>query len=314
MTMSNRFSRRRFLLAGSALAGGVIVTSASCGGGGTSAPSPEQAINLVRLFSPDRVLAAGIPQRIPFAVVAGSAVDIADDAELPVRVFQEGKVIEELTVRGHIVDHDHVGDGGDPEHQHADLLRYFPLRATLPTPGVYDLEADFGVGRRVLLPVQAFPLDEIVVPLTGDQIPPLVTPTVTDPAGVDTLCTRAPEACSFHGPTVAEVLAEGRPMALLIATPAFCQTAFCGPVLETLLEHAPTVPDVVPIHLEVYANPAALGGNFDRTLLEMAPQVAQLGLTFEPSLFLVNSNGVIADRIDNIYDASELVASLESLV
>ena len=36
-------------------------------------------------------------------------------------------------------------------------------------------------------------------------------------------------------PTLAQALTEKRPLALLVATPAFCQISICGPVLDVLL-------------------------------------------------------------------------------
>ena len=62
------------------------------------------------------------------------------------------------------------------------------------------------------------------------------TPTFDDARGVDPICTRSPEPCPFHDRTLTDVVESGEPVALLISTPGFCQTAICGPVLELLME------------------------------------------------------------------------------
>lgn len=300
-------TRRRFL-AGT----GTLGLLAACGQQDDGAHTPQ----LVSLFSGDHVIAAGLPQRIPFAVIdTGDAEDrrLADAAELPVRVLLDGKVIDELTVRGRIVEHDHVGDDVDPSHEHADLLRYYPLRAELPTVGIYDLEVDFGQAGIARLPVQAFDPADISVVMTGQPMPALATPTSTSSRGVRPVCTRSPEPCPFHEVSLDDALKEGRALAVLIATPALCSTAYCGPVLETLITEAVNVPDVTPIHLEVYANADDVGGNYADPSIELAPSIGDLGLEFEPSLFLVDRDGVVVDRIDNLFDQTELQAALATI-
>ncbi len=41
--------------------------------------------------------------------------------------------------------------------------------------------------------------------------------------------------------------------------------------------------------------------------------VQELGLTFEPSLFLVDPDGIVADRIDNVFDDLELRQGLAAI-
>lgn len=290
--------------------GAAAVVLAACGGSAEDVAEVEP--QLVSLFSSDHVIAAGIVQRIPFAVVDIGDLDIGDTAELPVTISLDGQVIETTSVVGHLVDHDHRADE-DPDHQHADLLRYFALRTELPEPGVYDIEVDFGTAAPGRLPIQAFDQTTVPVPLPGQPMPTITTPTTASPEGVSPLCTRYGEPCSFHEHNVADLVGAGRPLALLVATPALCTTAYCGPVLETLIDVADDHPAIDYVHLEVYANADVVDGNYDDPRLELAAPVTELGLTFEPSLFLVSSDGTLMERIDNIYDATELDQALSAL-
>ena len=308
-------TRRRFLgeLAALAAVPGLAGLVSACGsagdGDGVAAPT------VVPLFSPDRVLVAGRPQRIPLAIVAPQAGDDAvalpdDDEAITITIDLDGETIDEVSVGGRVVDHDHGADA-DPDHQHADLFRYYPLRATLPEPGIYDLGIDIGAATATL-PVQIFDPAETSVPQVGDPFPAVTTPTVERPGGVDRLCTRF-EPCSLHRLDGADLVGTGRPLALLVATPAFCSTAYCGPVLDTLVEATAGRSDLDAIHVEVYANTEAVGGNYLDPAIRLVPAVEELGLTFEPSLFLVDGDGTLADRIDNVFDRSELDDALVAL-
>ncbi len=298
-------SRRRFLELGAAATASSAL--AGCGGSDTAQPEPL----VVALFSPNRVIAAGLPQRLPFGVIANGA-PLTDSAVLPVRVLVDGKVIDELDVPGRLVKHDHSRGFDSTQHEHADLQRYYAVRTLLPEPGIYDLEITIGE-RRMTLPVQAFDRAQVSVALPGDSFPRLDTPTLDDVRGVDPLCSLIDGPCAFHQQTAASILDERRPLALLVATPAFCSTAYCGPSLETLIEAARgplfSSSDIGFVHVEPWANPREGQGLSDPGL-RLAPTPGQLGLEFEPALFLVDRSGILVERIDNVFDSTELDEAL----
>lgn len=314
-----RFSRRRFLSRtaygsgaafGLPVIGGAAALLAACS-------DDVAAPVLVPMFANDRVLTAGRPERITFGVAAADPSlgqdQVAlppDDGVLDVVILRDGEVAYETSVKGHVVDHDHVGDP-DPDHQHANIFRYYPLRAELPEPGIYDLAITVE-GHDLQLPIQIFSEDQTSLPLVGDAFPSVATPTFDDPAGVDRICTRV-EPCPFHTVSASTVLAERRPMALLVATPAVCQTAYCGPVLETLIDQSAAFPEVEFIHVEVYANSGEVGGNYLDPDIRVAPALEAMGLEFEPSLFLVAADGTLVDRLDNVFDSSEVATALATL-
>jgi len=138
---------------------------------------------------------------------------------------------------------------------------------------------------------------------------PVETPTVDDHHGVDPICTDTPQ-CPFHTQTLTAALSTGKPVAMLVATPAYCQTALCGPVLTLLVEQAPEHPDMQFVHAEVYTDTAAVG---DVSQAHTAPIIDAYGLTFEPSLFVADATGTVRTRLDNIYDRGELRDALASV-
>ncbi len=303
-------SRRSVIKAGAFGVFGAATGFGLSGCGSSSVGDTTAGPQLVPLFNPNRVIAAGVPQRLPFGLVDNGITLTGDGAPVPARVLQDGELLDSTEVVGRVVAHDHPE--GTAEHQHSGLLRYYALRTTLPRPGIYDVELDIG-GVSATAPVQAFDPSEIEVLLPGAAFPTLITPTVDDPSGIDALCTQPGGPCPFHRHTVADLVESGTPMAVLVATPAFCATAYCGPVLDTLIEGAPGAPGVAMVHLEPYANARAVNGDLTSPDLLLAPSMGALGLTYEPVLFLVDGSGTLVDRIDNVFDLSELEPALAAL-
>lgn len=277
-----------------------------------SSPSadPFSGPLLVALFSRSAVYASGTMQRVSFGLLDNGLPVVGDGEELPVRVIKNGELVSELTVTGRVVAHEHTGDRADPGHEHASILRYYALRTIFPEPGVYDIEVSFG-DTSASLPIQIFPPDEVKIASVGDQFPQIETPTVGNQLNVDPLCSRVP-VCNLHSVSAAAVIGS-KATAILIATPAFCATQYCGPVLDVVLEELDAFPDVEFIHVEVYENPREVGGDYNDPNIRPAATLEALNLEFEPSLYLVSKRGIIVDRIDNVFDADELRLALSAL-
>ncbi len=300
-------NRRQFLLAGSA-----TIALAGMGVAGCSTNDETLPPQLQSLFFPSFVLTTGIDQRIPFGLI-DQGIPLNEEATTFRAVIRRGdQVLYESNVPARIVTHDHPEGNGAAPHEHADLLRYFAVRATFDEPGIYDLELSFE-GKSASLPFQIFDQDDVIVPLPGEKLPQLRFPTFADEMDMDPICTQFGGPCPLHDKTIEAALDTGRPLALLIATPAFCETAYCGPVLDVLLELQPEFPGVEFLHAEVYQNPNEADGNFLDERVRRSPTVVDLGLPFEPTLFLVRPDRTIVDRIDNVYDNTELREALERL-
>jgi hypothetical protein len=143
----------------------------------------------------------------------------------------------------------------------------------------------------------------------GDPLPSVKTPSGTDLAGMEVACTRQP-ACPLHDVSLDAALARKRPLAVLVASPAFCQTAVCGPVLDVLLKAMPAFADRVDfLHLEVYAQKPH--DTIEGTPL--APAVKGFGLESEPTLYLVGADGVVRNRIDGVMGTGEVTQALTAL-
>lgn len=293
------FDRRTFLLGTTTLA-----LAAACGGGDEAADDDISRFGeggsgdvafLLPVF-PDGfrqapALVVGIPQRLAF-IVADEVDNLREGApaSLDIRIERAGEPIAETTVARR-------ADGI--------ITPYFPLSVEFDEPGEYSASLP---DRPEVAAVPFLVADptEVLLPQVGDTLAPTPTPTVDDDQGVTPICTRA-LPCPFHEVSFADVAANGRPTVLLIATPGFCQTDICGPVVDLLIDAAADRDDLDVIHAEVYVDPSefASGGFPDLT-----PIVQATNLPFEPALFVLDGRGVVQARVDTTFDRSELADAL----
>ena len=113
----------------------------------------------------------------------------------------------------------------------------------------------------------------------------------------------------LHERTIAEVLKRGRPALVQFATPAFCQSNFCGPTVEAQEELAREYGDVAEfIHVEIWRD-------FQESVVNQAAADWLLrddNLT-EPWLYLIDADGVIVERWGPLFDLDDVRATLDEL-
>lgn len=153
-------------------------------------------------------------------------------------------------------------------------------------------------------PVNVIAVDASSFLVPGDDFPPVATPTVEDPQDLAELCTREPD-CGMHEVSLDTALAAGTPVVLSIATPKFCSSAICGPVVDFVEEVrlASDRTDIAWIHQEVFTD----AGN---TLVELAKVIQ---LPSEPWLFLIDGSGKVTDRISGAVTPGMLAPAVTTL-
>ena len=269
-------------------------------GDGDAAAGIVGGLSALRYYGP--YYRAGQAARVPFGLAD-------DEGPLP-----EELMPEELSLSVRDPNTDEVATGLTAQLYTEGLPRpYYAFEFTPETAGFYDIVLDTDAGE-VITQVQIVEADDAIVSAMvgpGDPLPQLMTPTVDDARGVTPICTREP-VCDLHDRTAAEVLGAGEPMVLLVATPAFCQTVICGPVLDVLLGVLPDVPGVTAVHAEVFTDPE--NNPTPPTAADYAPVIGELGLAFEPVLYTVGADGVVRERLDYIFGEAEIRRALEDLV
>jgi hypothetical protein len=183
----------------------------------------------------------------------------------------------------------------------------YTVDAVLPTEGIWtgDIEVD-GKDVRMYFQVAAQP----VAPTVGTKAPVVASPTVANPLGVDPLCTRTdadnnPAPCDLHTQNLADITGRGRPVVVMFATPARCQSRFCGPVLDQLLSLQGQYQDRMDmVHVEIYRS---------TTGTALVPTLDGWGIMSEPWIYTIDGAGTIQGRLDGAFSTSEIKALLDQL-
>jgi len=152
----------------------------------------------------------------------------------------------------------------------------------------------------------------------GEKAPSAKTPTLADVGGdVTRISTdKAPEP-AFYETSLDAALAAGKPLVLVFATPAFCTSGACGPLLDTVKTVAKSYPDVTFINVEPYKLETK-DGSLQPVLdsngqLQTVPAVDAYGILSEPWLYVVDASGTITASIEGVVDETELKAALDAL-
>ena len=153
----------------------------------------------------------------------------------------------------------------------------------------------------------------------GAMAPASDTPTAADVDGdLSRLATDPNPDPRFYELSVADALAAKKPFVLVFATPAFCQSAQCGPTLDRIKEVAATTPDKVAfINVEPYQL-TYTEGRLQPVLdannqLQPVAAVNEWGIVSEPWVFTVDGSGVVRGSFEGVVGADELKAAIAEI-
>ena len=202
------------------------------------------------------------------------------------------------------------GVGGDEDHEHpegTEVVSIYPFRHDFDAPGVWDVDVSFDGGEgRASFQV----IDETPSPKVGDKAISVDSPTTGDALGVDPICTRDPE-CDMHELSIKDALANDKPSVIIFATPAFCQSRTCGPIVDLVEAQIEDFGDDVNfVHVEVWRNDDDAVGKFGDGNVEA---FLDWKLETEPFIFFVDANGTIKDRWVGAVGMKELATAVEDL-
>jgi hypothetical protein len=156
-------------------------------------------------------------------------------------------------------------------------------------------------------------------PAIGAAAPRTVTPTASDAAGIATISTDPHPDPAFYTLSIRDAIDARKPLVVIFATPAFCESGTCGPALDLVKQVAGDyVGKVSFIHVEPYRLKSANGRIQPVLTASGHPQpvqaVIEWGLPTEPYVFVVDARGKVAAKFEGPAYPDELKAALDALL
>ena len=314
------------------LALAVLALAAACGSGdddddseanGTSS-APAQTVDFSALavgeaFDPEvqpNVInsALGVGKNRLTIGIFNSSQGLVQDATGTLRLYRVDDAGEEGTfVEAHALERASIIS--ESEHEHADGSTHIhedPFATIYYAPVEFDAAGRWGLvldlevgGQRHEVQTDDFiVLDDTPEPSIGDAMPASENLTLRDVDDVSEIDSSEEPIEAFHELTVAEALETGKPVLVAIATPAFCQTRFCGPMLDQV---------VVPLYEEfgdnvafVHVEPFLLDEARNNQRLVPVPLMQEWGLLSEPWIFIAGRDGTITAKFEGIASLDEV--------
>jgi hypothetical protein len=263
------------------------------------APSPEELgfsgpVTVVIPNSPGSISTSGA-QRVMTAILGSGAQPFLGSADLPVTVAFDAV---------------NTDDNGQAEGTYLTTseapLGLYVSYFEFPSPGLWEISLSSNgteIGQTLFEVI-----DDSPIPTIGDEAPATDSLTGTTPEEIAAISTDQEPVTGFYDLSIADAITNDRPTVIAFVTPAFCQTALCGPTLETVKAATAGRDDLDVVHVEP----------FD---LQLAPQGALVpiasmddwGLQTEPWVFVVDADGTVAATFEGIIGLDELERALSAL-
>ena len=189
---------------------------------------------------------------------------------------------------------------GVPGGAKADAQNIYVVTIPTPRPGTYWLVARPVGGQKIQALGQIVVKKNASAPAVGERAIPSRNPTLSPGVDPKTVTTAEPPDRALLRTTVAAAMATKRPFVVTFATPLYCQTRTCGPVVQVVQSVARKWrgKGVDFIHIEIYKdNDPAKGTN---------RWVNEWKLSSEPFTFVVDRSGVVRTRLEGAFSAVEV--------
>lgn len=301
--------------AATALIAAACLVQAGCGGSGEkatpeeTAPGAESTLEeLWRAPGDDVAVVPGTAShepgrvRVSFLVLdaEGRAVTLPTARLWLARGLQEKPFLESTAKLERI---------GVPGGADGDATHIYVAHFRLGKPGTYWLLAEPEGGPEKVQALGNVVVEKALdVPSVGDLAPASDTPTLASADGkAARVTTRTPPDLVLLEHSVADVLRQGRPFVVTFATPKFCSSRACGPVVDVVEEVARRLEDTDMrfIHVEVFEDNDPTKG-YNRWMQEW-------GLATEPWTFVVGAAGRIVERFEGVVSVHELEAAAQAV-
>ena len=275
-------------------------SSSGTGGSGSLASLMKRPGEDVAVVAGDADFAPG-DVRFSFLVIRHDARPVdRPRATVWLARSQSGKPFERAIAR-----QEPIGPPGAGESAFGGVNSIYVVHLPIARPGRYWLVAEpAGAKIQALGELDVKPRSDSVA--VGAKAPPSATPTLRTRA-VSELTTRVPPDRALLRYSIAGSISAHKPFVVTFATPRFCTSRTCGPVVDVVEAVRRRARSRMRfIHVEVYKrNRPALGYN---------RWMRQWGLRSEPWTFLVGRDGRVKAKFEGSVSVRELESAIRRLL
>ena len=301
---------RGVVLAAAVFAAALAIAGFGGGGGtpnGGAAAGAGSAGALLDRPGPDVALVAGTsdyargPVRVVFLVIDSQSRSI----ESPQARVWVARSLDDKPFLQTTAPLENVGVPGVSEAAAGDVTHVYVARFRVPEAGKYVLVAE-PVGAQIQGALDVEVADEPKAPDVGEDAFPSRTPTIASTDGdFAALTTRTPPDVGLLRHSVKDSLDDRAPFVVAFATPKFCMSRACGPVVD-VVDHVRKRLGKSPvrfIHVEIFEN---------NQPPELNRWVKEWTLPTEPWVYVVGRDGKIKARFEGSVSAEELEAAVRA--
>ena len=193
----------------------------------------------------------------------------------------------------------------------------FVIHPNLDTVGAWELETAFTSTDGLAVTARAAFLvkEASATPAIGAAAPASVTARASDVPDLSHITTDPNPDPSLYELSLHEALSESKPLVVLFATPAYCVTATCGPLVEDLSgmrEEFAVRANFV--HVEVYKDPHRFESGQRPGRNDVVDAVTEWNLPTEPWTFIVDADGIVRAKFESYAPPATISASLQELL
>ena len=284
----------------------VLTAALTAGCGGSHGSTGTTLDSILKRPGPNIGVTAGAGDlsvglvRFPFLVIANNAKPVERPAATVwVARSRDGAPFARVTAKL-----EPIGIPGRSEPAFGGVQRIYVMRVRIPGPGRYWLVAQpVGVKLQALGALDVSARSRSVA--VGAPAPRSDTPTLATAPATRITTSRPPDLPLLRY-SVAGSLAAHKPFVVTFATPKFCTSRTCGPVVDVVeaARRRFAARGIRFIHVEVFQDNNPTRG-YNRWML-------QWGLRSEPWVFLVGRDGRVKAKFEGSVSEAELAAAIRA--
>jgi len=249
----------------------------------------------------------------PFGIIASAPLSIGLGEQRVMFGLIDQETNESLASPDHPATVTLRDDNGAPIETYAtefmwtvvDVRGLYVAQIEIPEAATYQVTLD-SEGFETAGPMGLVAVDDPEVIVRGDPAPASETRVSADYPDLAVISSDPDPDPAMYELSIAEAVTGGEPAVIVFATPGFCVSATCGPLLDQVKALRADYPGVGFVHVEVYEDLQVT----DQSQLTPVSAVTEWGLPSEPWVFVVDSSGTVTASFEGAARDEELNAAI----